>query len=393
MPSSNTGLVRIPALWTLYALIGLFAFVQNMIGPAVPFLRAEFNLDYSAAALHMSAFALGQMASGLMASLWIRRFGVRKVLWGGMLGILLGISGLVLAPRPALSLASILFMSYTGTLALACLQASIAKLGGERRGQALMEANMAASVTSALAPFVLVAGVAIGMGWRAYWPAFALGLAATALLGYRPVARDLPDVGTEERGARGARMPVTFWIRCVLIFVSVGVEWSVGFWATEYLRGLPGHSVSLAAAGAGVFQIAAVCGRFASSRLMTRIREKRILLGAMLLTVLGFPLYWLRAEPISALAGLALCGLGVSAFYPLSLSLAIGASAGNTAKASSLSAFSAGAAIFAMPLFLGLVADRAGLPTALWAIPSGLAIMSLLLIGGARRRGGTPARS
>jgi fucose permease len=362
-----------------------------MIGPAVPFLRTEFHLDYGTAALHMSAFALGQMACGLMATLWIRRFGLRKVLWGGMLGILVGISGLVLAPSPAFSLASIFFMSYTGTLANASVQTSIFQLGGEGRGQALIEANMAASITSAIAPFVLILGAATGLGWRALWPAFFFGLGATTLLGFGPVNRALPDYGATGPRERGAPMGASFWVLCALIFVGVGVEWSVGFWATEYLKGLPGHSLSLAAAGAGTFQIAAVCGRFASSRIVERLGERRILLGAMVLTLLGFPLYWMRAEPITAFAGLALCGFGVANFYPLALSLTLGSAGAQTSKGSSLASFAAGSAIFAMPLFLGLVADRAGLSAALWAIPCGLVLMLALLTVG-RRKAGAAAR-
>jgi len=179
-------------------------------------------------------------------------------------------------------------------------------------------------------------------------------------------------------------MPGAFWPFLLLIFLGVGTEWSVGFWATEYLKGLPGGSVSLAAAGAGVFQIAAVCGRFTTSRLMGRVSERRILAIAILLTAIGFPFYWLRASPLSAFAGLALCGFGVATFYPLALSLGLEASGGNAAKASSLAASGAGTAIFTMPLLLGLVADRAGLPAALWAIPCGLALMSALLFLGKR---------
>ena len=393
MPSSETTsatqLLRSPALWALYALLGLFAFVQNMIGPAVPFLRAEFHLDYSAAAMHMSAFALGQMMSGLLAPLVIRRFGIHRALWGGMLGIFVGITALVLAPVPILSLAAILFMSLTGTLALSSLQASISQLGGEHRSQALMEGNVSASLASAAAPFVLVAGVALGLGWRALWPVFAAGLAATALFGRKPIARSVPDSIIEESDSRGDRLPRAFWRFFILIFFAVGVEWSVGFWATEYLKGLPGHSVSLAAAGAGVFQIAAVSGRLVCSRLTGRIKEKRILITAMVLTAIGFPLYWLRAQPVTAFLGLTLCGLGVSAFYPLSLSLSIGAAKGRTAAASSLAAVASGAAIFTMPLLLGLVADSAGLRTALWSIPLGLGIMALLLISGRRSEAGS----
>jgi fucose permease len=380
MPSSATRLIRSRALWALYALLSLFAFAENMIGPAVPFLRAEFHLDYGAAALHMSAFALGQMFGGLAASVCVRRLGLRRSIWGGMLGMLAGMTGFVLAPVPALSLASILFMSFTGCVSLSCLQTSISGLAGPFRSQALMEANVAASVMSALAPFVLVAGVALGLGWRVFWPAFALCLAAACLFGARPIATAVPDAGAGKAAAGKQRLPAAFWKVWALTFIAVGVEWSVGFWATEYLKGLPGHSFGLAAAGAGVFQIAAVAGRLVSSRLMGRLKERRMLVVAMALTLLGFPLYWLRADALSALAGLALCGFGVSNFYPLALSLSIGAAEGQTAAASSWAAAAAGAAIFSMPLLLGLVADRAGLSAALLAAPIGLLLMGLLLI-------------
>lgn len=105
-----------------------------------------------------------------------------------------------------------------------------------------------------------------------------------------------------------------------------------------------------------------------------------MLVAAMALTLLGFPLYWLRADALSALAGLALCGFGVSNFYPLALSLGIGAAEGQIGAASSWEAAAAGAAIFSMPLLLGLVADRAGLAAALLAAPIGLLLMGLLLI-------------
>jgi fucose permease len=351
-----------------------------MIGPIVPFLRAEFHLDYGAAAMHMSAFALGQMLSGLAAPVCVRRLGLRRSIWGGMIGMLIGITGFVLAPVPALSLVSILFMSLSGCVSLSCLQISITGLAGPFRSQALMEANVAASVMSALAPFALVAGVALGLGWRVFWPAFALGLATACLFGARPIAAAVPDAGAEKTAAGKERLPAAFWRIWALTFIAVGVEWSVGFWATEYLKGLPGHSFGLAAAGAGVFQIAAVAGRLVSSRLMARFKERRILAAAMTLTLLGFPLYWLRADALSALVGLALCGLGVSNFYPLSLSLGLGAAEGQTASASSWEAAAAGAAIFSMPLLLGLVADRAGLSTALLAAPIGLCLMGLLLI-------------
>lgn len=383
--SHHPRFVRTPSLWALYALLGLYAFLQNAIGPAVPFLRAEFHLDYTFAALHISSFAVGMMISGLVAPTVIRRFGVHAALWGGQFGTLAGLTALVLAPTPWVSLGAILIAAVTGTISLAAVQASVAGQAGPHRGQALLEANLAASLTSAAAPFVLVLGTVLGTGWRTLWPAFALALAATLVLGWKPVAQTVPDRASGAEGGSG-RLPWSFLRAWLLIFVGVGTEWCVGFWAAEYLKGLPGGSVGLAAAGAGTFQLAAVAGRLLSSRITGKLGERTILLGAVVLVAAGFPLYWSLASPLVAFAGLALCGLGVSVFYPLGLSMAIGVAGDQAAKASSLATLASGSAIFVAPLALGALADRWSLSAALFAIPAGLVVLVSLLF--VRRRKG-----
>jgi len=378
MPSP-TRLLRTPALWTLYALLGLYAFLQNAIGPAVPFLRAEFHLDYTFAALHISAFAVGMILAGLLAPMFIRRFGIQWALWGGQVGTLVGLTALVLAPTPWVSLVAILFAAVTGSVSSSAIQASVSDQAGPHRSKALMEATMMASLTSAAAPFVLVVGTIWGTGWRTLWPAFFLALVATAFFGFRPLQRAIPGKSAEAAAPVG-KLPRSFLRPWALIFVGVAVEWCVGFWAAEYLKGLPGGSVTLAAAGAGTFQLASLAGRLVSSRITGKVGEKNLLLGAVALTVVGFPLYWSLANVWVAFGGLILCGWGVSNFFPLALSLSIEASGGQSAKASSRSALAAGSAILLAPLALGTIADHWGLGTALFAIPGGLVLMVVLLL-------------
>lgn len=375
--------VRTSVVWTLYAILGLYAFLQNVIGPAVPFLRAEFHLDYTFAALHISAFAVGMVTAGFVAPAVIRWGGIRKALWGGQIGTLAGALLLVAAPAPWVSLVAILIAGVTGTISLAAVQAAIAAQAGAHRSKALMEANMAASLTSAAGPFVLVLGTVLGTGWRTLAPAFFVALAVTMIWGLKPVARAIADRPQEEHREEGP-LPRAYFRVWLLIFVGVSVEWCVGFWAAEYLKGLPGGSVALAAAGAGVFQLAAVAGRLVSSRITGRWGEKRILLGAVLLTGLGFPLYWSLASPFLAFLGLILCGLGVSNFYPLGLSLAIGTAGNQVAKASSRATVGSGSAILLAPLALGAMADQWSLSLALFAIPAGLVVMLGLLLWGRR---------
>ena len=376
--SSPSSLVRSPALWSLYALLGLYAFLQNAIGPAVPLLRAEFHLDYTFAALHISAFAVGMMISGLLAPRFLRRLGVHAVLWGGQVGTLIGLTALVLAPSPWVSLVAILFAAVTGTASLAANQVSVADLAGPHRGKALLEANMAASITSVAGPLVLVLGTVLGTGWRTLWPAFIVAFALILILGFRPVAQSVPDRPTEEHGPQG-KLPRAYLRAWLLIFFGVGVEWCVGFWASSYLKGLPGASDGLAVAGAGAFQVAAVVGRLLSSRLTGRFGEVRLLTAAIVVSAVGFLLYWSLASPWVAFLGLVLCGLGVCTFYPLGLSRALEAAGAQAAKGSSLATLASGSAILAAPLALGALADRWGLAVALFAIPTGLVMMVVLL--------------
>lgn len=376
--------VRSPALWTLYALLGLYAYLQNAIGPAVPFLITEFHLNYTFAALHMSAYAAGMAVAGVTAPWFIRRWGAQTSIWGGQLGALAGLTALVLSPSPWLSLAGIFVSGTAGTVSLATIQAAISAQAGPHRGQALIEANMAASFTSAAAPFVLVLGTVLGTGWRTLWPVLVLALAVTAVLGWRPLARSSLSQPVEEHASQG-RLPRSYLRAWLLIFFGVCCEWATGFWAAEYLKGLPSGSVGLAALGAGVFQLACLSGRFVSSRLAGRWGERRLLFVAIGLTAVGFPLYWSLANPWVSFGGLVLCGLGVCNFYPVGLSLAIGAAGPQAAKGSSLATLASGSAVLAAPLALGALADAWSLSLALFTIPVGLVVLLLLLLVRSRK--------
>ena len=376
---------RTTLVWTLYFLWGLYAFVLTMIGPIIPYLRREFSLDYTFSALHLSAFAVGMIVSGLIAPRLLRFTGMMRALWLGMGGILVGLTGLVLAPNPIFSLGSILFMSVTGTLALAVTQASLSHLFPVHRSKALMEAGIVTSLTGAASPFIIVAGSLYFFGWRSVLPVFFVALVVIAIIGL-PSTKALARDNAEAAAPPDGHLPRAFWVTWCLIVLGVSVEWCVGFWSAEYLKGLPERSLELAAAGAGVFQLASLAGRAISSRLTGRFQERRILTVAMILVLVGFPLYWLRLNAVLAFAGLVFCGLGASNFYPLSLSLSMGASGGQTSRASSYAAIGIGVAIFSAPLLLGWIADTLDLSTALWSIPIGIALMAILLFLESRRR-------
>jgi len=369
---------RTVLVWTLYLLLGLFSFSLTLIGPAIPYLRQEFNLDYTLAALHMSMFASGMVIGGLCAPSMLHRVGIVTGLWSGMAGILAGVTLLVLAPTVWLTLGAILVMSLFATLSLAAIQIALSSLFTLDRGKAFMEANVVASLGSASAPFLIALGAMTLLGWRIVAPAFGIALAAIACFGWaatrshgRSEAANIPEVP--------GRLPLAYWVCWLFIFFCVAVEWCLGFWSAEYLKGLPGRSLSVAAAGTGVFQIAAIAGRLTSSRMAHKITETRIVVLGMAAVAAGFPLYWLRAGIPSAFTGLALCGAGASTFYPLALSRAVASSGGRFRRANGYAPIASGLALGLAPLALGRLADRHTLRTALLAIPMGILAMLALL--------------
>jgi fucose permease len=189
----------------------------------------------------------------------------------------------------------------------------------------------------------------------------------------------------EEADAGGGKLKKGYWRMWLLVFFGVSVEWAIAFWCMTYLLGLPGNSRGLAAAGTVVLGLSAVIGRFSASRIGGAIRTERLVLITMIITLIGFPLYWLRINAPLTFLGLALCGLGSSNFFPLGFSLALRHARTNAAKASSFMPIASGSAIGLAPFLLGRLADLADLRLALWYIPLGVLVMLAILIVDSRQ--------
>ena len=86
--------------WIIYGLVGYFAYLQVSLGPVVPFLRREHDLDFTTASLHFSAFAAGALVVGLFADRVASRYGHRFGLWGGGAGMAGGAVETPLAHHP-----------------------------------------------------------------------------------------------------------------------------------------------------------------------------------------------------------------------------------------------------------------------------------------------------
>jgi fucose permease len=366
--------------WLAYLLLAFYGYFLNILGPITPFLKNELNLSYTVSSLHFTAFAVGMLLTGLGGHLVIQRTGRWRALWLGAFG--LGISALVLITgrTPTLTIGASFCMGLIGSLILIIIPSALSDQHGESRAVALSEANVIASLVSTVAPLMVGWTAALPGSWR-----LALGIAALAPLlmrfGFGKPAlpqSTAPDVGS------ASKLPVLFWVYWLAIFFAVAVEFCMISWSADYLETGLGIPRVNAAQAVSLFLGAMILGRIAASRLVQRFPVHRVVLTSIGLAALGFALFWLTNTSALALSGLFVTGLGVAGLYPLLLSLAIGASNGNTTQASARASLASGMAILMLPLVLGRLADMNGIRQAYGVV--GILLVSVFVIAFATRK-------
>ena len=359
-------------------MLGYYAFFQAAAGPLMPFLRAELGLSYALGGLHFSAFAAGMIATGLTADRVTGRLGRRRAFWGGAAGMGAGAVLLTLGRHAAVTIGGAAIMGLFGALLLITIQASLSDRHGERRAIAFTESNVVASICATLAPLSIGGLQQAGIGWRGgLWLMLALAAGLAVALHGEPLPA--PVTGPGRRRARG-RLPAAYWAYWLVIVLCVAAEWCLAFWSADFLATVAGLPQGVAATAVGLFYLAMIGGRVIGSRLAWVMPTGRLLLAALGVAVLGFPLFWLSRSAALNVAGLFVTGLGVANLYPLALSAATGAAAGQANTASARISLAAGLAILTAPLLLGGVADRVGIQSAYGLVIGLLAAAAAMVV-------------
>ncbi len=368
-------------------MLAYYSFSLTILGPLMPFLRAELKLSYTVAGLHLSAFALGMVLAGLSADRLSHRWGRRLVFWGGGAGMAFGAVALALSGHPALTICSTWLMGFLGSLLLVMIQTTLSDRHGEQRAIAISESNVGASLTASLAPLVVGGLQATFIGWRG---ALFVALATLVLLALSFYQAAIPEakLSQGQRSAPGSRpLPPVFWAYWIVNFIGVSMEWCLIFWGADFLEKVIGLSQINAVTLMSVFLGAMVLGRFTGSRFSRVMPSARLLLGAMVIIIIGFPLFWLaRLAPLS-IAGLFVAGFGVANLYPFTLSTAISVAPQQVDQASARISMGSGLAILVAPLLLGWVADQLGIFNA-YGIVAGLALIAIVVATAANRIAG-----
>ena len=382
---AQAAFARDSATWMTYGLVGFFAFMETVLGPIMPFLRRELDLGYAAASLHFSAFALGAVLLGFFGDRIVGRWGRRAALWGGAFGMAAGALLLILGQSAWGTVPATFAMGICGALLIVTSQAVLSDRHGEYSAVALTESNVTASACAIIAPLLVGASAASGLGWRA---ALVLPAGALVLLAARYFSQPLdlpPNAAENDAPADAPTLPPLYWAFWVLVALGVASEWCVGYWGADFLADGTGLTRPAAATSLTAYFAAMLAGRVVSSRLARTLPPAILLAATLFLALFGFPLFWLSPGTLLALAGLFVTGLGIGGVYPLGVSAAIASAPGNTDAAAARLSVGGGGAILVAPFVLGALADRVGIGTAFGiVVPMLLAALVLALIAGRR---------
>jgi len=325
------------------------------------------------AGLHGTALAVGALASGFLTPLVVRLRGRGTALWAGQAGLCLGIALYCSSTALPVTLLGAFIASLGGSTTI---NAAAPVLGQHHQGpagaSAISEANASAAAVGTIAPLAVGGAVVAGLGWRAGPLSTIAMVAVVALLfGRTPV----PVADAPAGDARtGSRLPARYWVLWGVLGASIAVEFCLVLWAADELRERSGLGSGAASAGVTGFVAGMALGRLAGGRLALRIPPDVLLLRAVGVAAAGFALFWATAAPVVALAGLLLCGLGVSLLYPLGIVLAIRASEGRPDLATARAGFAAALAIGVGPFGLGALGDSFGTHAAFLVVPALLAV-------------------
>ena len=357
--TATAAYVRDRRTWAAYLLLGLFAYLETTIGPAMPFLRSELGLGYAVASLHFSAFAAGAVGVGLTGERWMRRLGRDWSLWGGLGGMIAGALLIAFSPSVIGTILGALVMGVFGTLSLLANQAILSDLHGDQRTIALTESNVVATSAAVAAPLLIGGFVTIGLGWQT---ALVLTAPCGALLWWTFRGVRFPQSPPFAHGhVGGQRLPAAFWVLWLVLFLLVAVEWCMAYWGADFLASVVGLDRAAAATAMTLFFVAMAGGRFLGSRLARRYPSVSLLLAAIGVALCGFLVFWLAPTPLLSLAGLFVAGLGIANFYPLTVALATGAAPHLVDQAAARLAVAGGLALLTAPLAVGALPDAAGM--------------------------------
>jgi MFS family permease len=252
------------------------------------------------------------------------------------------------------------------------------RAAGRRVMAVLHAAFSAGGVAGALsAGALLSAGVDYRMVYLVLLPPLGVVILAVTITRFPPPGGSSGDGAAREAGLYRNLPLILIAVIATLALLSEG---EMEHWSGIYLRQTLGLSALLGGSGVAVFYGSMAVGRLGAAFVISRLGNRRTLLGAGLLAAGGMALALATREPLLVVAGFLVVGLALSAVVPIAFSVAGDLAPGRAGAAISVVTTLGYGGFLLGPVIVGGLAEVVGLRVALGIIAvSGLLIFTLSL--------------
>jgi predicted MFS family arabinose efflux permease len=343
------------------------AILSGSLGPWIPRLKSQAELDPSGLGVALTGYAAGLLLGTRVAGWALRRVGVRSLVRAGIPALTIGFALLAL-PRGLMSMTTV-FVGIglaAGLVDVAMNTEAVAvEQGFGRTLLSTMHGTWSVSVFAGAA--VSSAAVAAGIPIAVYLVVSSVMLAATSfpLLRWLPTdPEDAPPASTAERADDPLAPAGRVALLCLIAAAAFLTEGIAIEWSALYLRGSIGVAVGLAGLGVVAFSAGMAVARFTGDRLAARLGGIAMVRAGLAVAAVALGGALIVDRFLASIVALGVMGLGLGPVVPFVFRAAAAAGGrGGTALPIVVTAGYAGSIVG--PLIVGFVADSLGLRAAL----------------------------
>ncbi len=363
-----------------YATLFLYGLIDNSRGPIFPDVLEDFILGDGVGSIFFSSASAAALISNITATWWLKRLGD---LWSvRIFSALQAVSLAIMAYSPNYSMlltGASLFGLSLGGLGLLVNVLTAAAAPAPLRRQLLSGLHCMYGVSSLLSPIMVTLFYEAGSGWRTVFGALAAGpllIFGASFISHLDV--EAPAIPSAQPPPVPMPKSRVLWYSFA-IAIYVVVEILVSTRLVLYARRDLGSSVEDANRLLSFFYLAMFAGRFFFAVVRVPFSHESLQYTAILSSFVTISL-GLLVHP----GFLALSGLTMSFYYPVSMSRLSDELGVHTGAAMSWVLTVQSVALLAMHALVGTLSDAVGLKVALWTGPVCLALVTVLLVSGSR---------
>lgn len=364
---------------TRLAVSGLFLLNGTFAGawaPKIPEFASRLGLSTSGLGLMIMFFGIGSLILMPIAGILIGRYGTTFTVKASAIVLLPTMLLLSLAPNiPLGAIAIFLFGGLLGGMDVAMNGNAVEVEKSMRR--AIMSSchafwSVGAFIGAATGGFLIEA-----LGVTGHALLLTAADVALLVLVWPFILHDAPHPSEARAKVRLPGTPLPWLIGLMALF-SMVPEGAILDWGALYMRNELGASVALSGLAFGTFALTMAVMRFAGDHVRDRFGAVRTLRFCTVMAMIGMAMSGLAPNAYVAMAGFALCGIGISNMVPIAFSAAgnlPGFAQGVALSVATVMGYSG--SLFA-PSVIGFIAEHTGFALVFTVMPV-LSVVVLVL--------------